>query len=282
MFTRTSPGIRNIHLFYSGSYVVIVEGPSDCPFWSNFFPNEVNGYRIKLKPVGGRLEVQNYINELLSNKVKFVVAIDSDYRFLLNCLHEDSRILETKHHSIENLMVCPSVIASIIRNLSHNTEYELLRADDWLNHFDQATHPLMIADLIIEKHNLGKQCVGENCFPFLTKNNNPIFDVDKINCFIQKLNLSQEEVDDMNERLEEVKPRFHIRGHFLFSAALCFISHEVKKIRKKSVSVSTDSLYAMLIASCESRIEIDPVLQGIRQQALLAANEVTHLLSQGS
>lgn len=234
MFSRTSSGIRNTHLFHSGFYVVIVEGSSDCPFWSNFFPNEVNGYKRKLKPVGGRPEVQHYINELLSNKAKFAVAIDSDYRFLLNCLHKNSRILETKYHSIENLMLCPSVIASVICNLSHDTEYEVLTADNWLKHFDEATYPLMVADLIIEKSNLGKQCVGENCSPFLIKNNNPIFDANKINCLIQKLNLSQEEVDEMNGKLKEVKPRFHIRGHFLFSAALCFISHEVKKIRKKS------------------------------------------------
>lgn len=228
------------------------------------------------------MEVQNYIDELLSNRAKFAVAIDSDYRFLLNSLHKNSRILETKYHSIENLMLSPSVIASIICNLSHDTEYEVLTASNWLNHFDEATYPLMVADLIIEKNNFGKQCVGENCFPFLTKNNNPIFDVDKISCFIQKLNLSEKEVDEMNKKLEKVKPRFHIRGHFLFSAALCFIGHEVKKIRKKPVAVSNDSLYAMLIALCEPRIEVDPTLKAMREQALSAAEEVTNLLSQGA
>jgi hypothetical protein len=230
--------------------------------------------------VGGRLEVQNYIDELLLNKAKFAVAIDSDYRFLLNCLHQDSRILETKYHSIENLMLCPSVIASVIRNLSHDTEYEVLTADDWLKHFDEATHSLMVADLIIEKNKLGKQCVGENCSLFLISNNNPTFDTNKIDRFIQKLNLPMEEFDEMGGKVEKVKPRFHIRGHFLFSAVLCFISHEVKKIRKKSVTISKDSFYAMLIALCESRIEVDPLLQAMREQALSAAKEVTNLLSQ--
>lgn len=282
MFSRTSSGIRNTHLFHSGFYVVIVEGSSDCPFWSNFFPDEINGYKRKLKPVGGRMEVQNYIDELLLNKAKFAVAIDSDYGFLLDRIHQDSRILETKYHSIENLMLCPSVMASAIRNLSHDTEYEVLTADNWLKHFDEATHPLMVADLVIEKNNLGKQCVGENCFPFLVGNNNPIFDVNKIDCFIQKLNLPVEEFDKMSEKVEKVKSRFHIRGHFIFSAVLCFISHEVKKIRKKSVTISNDSFYAMLITQCESRIEIDPMLQAIREQALSAANELTNLLSQGT
>ncbi len=280
MFIRTPSGIRNTHLFHSGFYVVIVEGSSDRPFWSNFFPSEINGYKRKLKSVGGRLEVQHYIDELLLNKAKFAVAIDSDYRLLLNRLHTHSRILETKYHSIENLMLCSSAIASVIRNLSHDTEYEVNTADTWLKYFDQTTHSLMVADLVIEKNNLGKQCVGENCSPFLVKKHEPTFNTTKIDDLIEKLNLPEEELDEMGRKLEEVKSRFHIRGHFLFSAVLCFIGYEVKKIRTKSVTISSDSFYAMLISLCESRIEGDPMLQAIREQALLAATEVTDILSQ--
>jgi hypothetical protein len=280
MFSRTSSGIRNIHLFHGGFYVVIVEGSSDCPFWSNFFPSELNGYKRKLKPVGGRLEVQLYINELLVNKAKFAVAVDSDYRLLLDCLHKHSRILETKYHSIENLLLCPSAITSVIRNLSHDADYEALTADSYLEHFDQATHPLMVADLIVEKNKLKKQCVGDNCFPLLAKKNDPAFDTTKINNLIEALNLPEEEFDKLSDELEKVKPRFHIRGHFFSSAALCFISHEVRRIRKKAVSISNDSFYGMLVALCESRIEVDPILKSIREQALSAAEEVTNLLSQ--
>lgn len=279
MFSRTLSGIRNTHLFHHGFYVVIVEGSNDCPFWSNFFPNEMNGYKRKLKPVGGRLGVQNYIKAIISDEAKFAVAIDSDYRFLLNHAYQNSRILETKYHSIENLMLSSPIIASAIRNLSHNTEYEEFKADNWLKHFDEATHPLMVADLIIEKNNLKKQCVGDNCSPFLIRNNNLAFDVNKIEGFVKELNLPREKFDEMSRQLEKVKPRFHIRGHFLFSAVHCFVSHEVRKIRKKSVTVSNDSFYAMLIPLCESRIEVDPMLQDIREQALSAAQEVTNLLS---
>ena len=140
----------------------------------------------------------------------------------------------------------------------------------------------MVADLVIEKNNLGKQCVGENCSPFLVKKHDPTFDTTKIDDLIKKLNLPKEEFDEMAKKLEKVKSRFHIRGHFLFSAVLCFVSHEVKKIRKKSVTIPSDSFYAMLISLCESRIEGDPMLQAIREQALLAPTEVTDILSQAT
>jgi hypothetical protein len=282
MFSRTSSGIRNIHLFHSGFYIVIVEGSSDCPFWSRFFPNELNGYKRKIKPVGGRLEVQNYINEILCNEAKFAVAIDSDYRLLLNCLHNHSRIVETKFHSIENLMSFPSNIASVIRDLSHDTEYEFHKVSSWLDKLDEATYPLMIADLLIEKRRIGKQCIGENCFPFLIKNGVPEFDFNKISGFITQLNLVDEEFSELDQNLKYFKPRSHIRGHFLFSAVLCFVSHEVKKIRKKSVSISNDSLFTMLISSLETNISTDLTLQDIQAKALLAAKEVTDLLAQGN
>ena len=282
MVTRTSSGIRNIHLFYSGFYVVIVEGPTDKPFWSELFPDEINGYKKKLKPVGGWPEVQTYIEQVLLNKGKFAVATDSDYRFLLNCIYQDSRIIETKYHSIENLMLCPSAITSIISTLSYELEYGVLTVNNWLNHFDEAMHLLMVADLIIEKNSLRKKCVGDDCSRFLISKNNPTFDTNKINCFIQDLNLLKEEFDEMAGEMDQVKPRFHIRGHFLFNAVLHFIQHEVKRIRQTSFSISNDSLYGMLIFLFAARIEVDPMLQAMREQALLAAEEVTNLLSQGN
>ncbi|QHG20713.1 DUF4435 domain-containing protein [Nostoc sp. ATCC 53789] len=282
MFSRTSSGIRNTHLFYSGFYLVIVEGTSDCPFWGKFFPSEINGYKLKLKPVGGKAEVQNYINEILTNESKFVVALDSDYRYFLGRLHENPRIIETKYHSIENLLLCSSTITSIIRNLSHNVEYEDSTVIQWLEYFDQTTYGLMLADILIEKNNLGKQCVGDNCFPFLLKKHNPIFDILRISDFVTTLNLPQNELNEIDRIMKEYKPRQHIRGHFFFSAVLCFISHEVKKIRNKSVSISNDSFYALSVSLCECCLETDTIFKNIQTQALLAAKEVTELLSQAT
>ncbi|MEG3922240.1 DUF4435 domain-containing protein [Microcoleus sp. T3_A4] len=285
MLTRTSSGIRNTSLFYRGFYLVIVEGQDDEVFWSKFFPAEINGYKRRFKRPGGRPQVQPYIDQLLSNEVlsdelHFAVAIDSDYSFLLNSLHQHSRIIETKSHSIENLILCPFVIVSAIRNLSYDTEYEILKVNYWLSHFDQATHSLMVADLTIEKNNLQKKCVGHSCKRFLIEEDNPDFDTNKIECFIQDLNLPRQEFNEMATEVGTVKPRFHIRGHFFSDAVRHFIRHEVKNIRQKNVNLPNDAFYAMVIALWEPRIETDPMLQAMREQALSAAEEVTNLLSQ--
>jgi hypothetical protein len=284
MLIRTSSGIRNTPLFYRGFYLVIVEGQDDELFWSKFFPVEINGYRRRFKPVGGRQQVQPYIDqilldEVLTDEVHFAVAIDSDYSFLLNSLYQNSRILETKYHSIENLILCPFVIISAISSLSYDTEYEIFKVNDWLSRFDEATHSLMVADLTIEKNNLQKKCVGESCEPFLIKEDNLDFDIHKIECFIQNLNLPTQELDEMARKVGTVKPRFHIRGHFFSSAVRCFIRHEVKKIHNK-FNLPKEAFFAIVMALFEPRIEADPMLQAMREQALLAAEEVTNLLSQ--
>ena len=284
MFSRTNSGIRNSHLFHSGFYLIIVEGSSDRPFWSNFFPNEFNGYKRKIKPVGGRPEVQKYIDIMLdSDEAKFIVAIDSDYRLLLNRLYNHTRIVETKGHSIENLMLFTFSITSIIQNLSHDIEYNVHSVNSWLAEFDVITYPLMIADLLVEKNNIGKPCVKENCFSLLIKNNVPKFDSRKINDFITTLNLDNEEFNELAQLLKDFKPRFHIRGHFFSSAVLCFISNEVKKTcNKKSLSIPNDTFYAMSIASLQSCIATDTILQDIQKKALLAVNDVTNFLSQNN
>jgi len=177
-------------------------------------------------------------------------------------------------------MLCSSVVASIVRNLSHDPDYEPSSVDSWLDHFNTATHSLMVADIVIEKNNLGKRCVGDNCSLFLMNKNSPSFDLAKIDAFLKKLDLPEEEFNTLSQKTKHLKPQFHIRGHFLSSAALFFVSHEVKKIREKSISISKDSFYALLISLCESRIQKEPMLQDIQEKALLAAKEVTYLLSQ--
>jgi hypothetical protein len=230
MLNRTPLGIRNTPLFYKDNYLVIVEAQADCSFWSYFFPSELNGYKIKLKPVGGKLQVQKYIDELLQHQAKFVVAIDSDYRLLLNCLYDHQRIVETKFHSIENLLICSVDIASIIRDFSHDPEYEDHSFESQLEKFDSEAYRLMLADVFIEKNKIGKQCVGDNCFPFLIKYHVPKLSSEKINNFITNLNLSDGELNELYQTLKEFKPRYHIRGHFLFGFVLCLIRYSGYRI----------------------------------------------------
>jgi hypothetical protein len=240
----------------------------------------VDGYKRKLKPVGGAA-VNKYIEEIYHSNANFAVAIDSDYRLLLGKLHNHPRILETHCHSIENLMLSSSNIVSIIRKKSRVTDYDIQDVETWLAHFNESLYDLMVADFVNEQNNLGIKCAGDNCFRFLERNHVPNFDNTKINYFIRSLNLPQEQLDKASQELKKYKPSLYRRGHFSSSAVLCFINHEVKKARrinKKNSCISNDDFYAMSVLCCEVSLSSSPLMQNFRDRAVNVAKEVVKIL----
>ena len=220
-----------------------------------------------------------YAECILNEDAKFIVALDSDYRFISGNLNNHTRILETQCHSIENLMFCAANIASIIRALSHNIEYSLNEVETWLEHFDKSIYILMVADFIIERDNLGKKCMGDNCSRFVEKSKGCLFVASEIKLFTQNLCLQQEDLDKTSLDMKHYKPRFHSRGHFFFSAVHSFVKCETKRLLGKSVTVSNDSLYALSVNSCQACCIDNSWLQNLRDQAVAAAKEVVGLLN---
>lgn len=281
MFSRTSSGIRNTDLFYKNQYLIIVEGQDDVPFWGIFFPENVDGYKRKIKPVGGQ-EIKKYVAEIYNNDANFAVALDSDYRIISGQIHNHPRILETPSYSIENLMLFSLSIAHIIRIKSRNIDYEVQQVETWLNYFNNITYILMIADFLIQEAQLGQECLGDNCFQFLEngKTKIPKFDEKRIREFVNDLDIAKENLEEAEKKLIKHKPFLHIRGHFFASAVLCFINNEVHKIRqtKTKKCISNDDFYAMAIMACENFLSVSEHLQDLHNKAINVAEEVVKIL----
>lgn len=277
MFSRTPSGIRNIDLFYRNQYLVVVEGQDDVPFWSIFFPKEVDGYECKFKPVGGS-EIKNYIDEIYKNNAKFAVALDSDYRLFMGKIYEHTQIIETFVYSIENIIISPQTLAKIIRIESRKEDYNIDNVETWFEHFDKTTHGLMIADYLIQKECLGKESLGKSCFRFLEnpKTKAPVFDIKKIENFIKSLSILEDLFKLAKEELKDYKPSQHIRGHFFFGASLCFLNHEVNRLRPNKVkrSIANDDLYTMLVLACKDSFSTCSELQNLHERAVQVAQEV--------
>lgn len=278
MVSRTPSGIRNTDLFYRKQYLVIVEGDGDRPFWKSFFPDDIDGYKLKLKAVGGKAEIEKYIKQILDNDAHFVVALDSDYRFIMGYLNKHNRVIETKAHSIENLMLCALNITNIIQNLSKNTDYEQEAVELWMKHFDEKLYSLMVVDYIIERNKIGRKCMGDKCNYFLLNNKSCELDGSKITNFINSLGISQEEILTAEESLKSYKPRLHARGHFFFSAVQRFVSCEAKRLSGKTVSVSVESFFSNAIDSCHLCLKENELLEELRSNSLIAAQEVVKRL----
>lgn len=281
MFSRTSSGIRNTDLFYKNQYLIIVEGQDNVPFWGIFFPEYLDGYKRKLKPVGGE-EIKKYVAEIYSNDANFAVALDSDYRIITGKINNHPRILETPSYSIENLMLFNLSITHIIRIKSRNIDYEVQKVEEWLDYFNDITYSLMIADFLIQEAKLGQECLGDNCFQFLEngKTKLPKFDEKKIREFLINLGVGREKLEEAEKKLMKYKPFLHVRGHFFASAVLCFINHEVHKIRqtKTKKCISNDDFYAMAIMACKEFLSVSDQLQDLNNKALNVAKELVKIL----
>lgn len=282
MFSRTSSGIRNTDLFYRNQYIVIVEGQDDVPFWSIFFPKEVSGYKCKLKPVGGS-EIQNYVDEIYAGNAKFLVALDSDYRLFMGKVHNHAQIIETFFYSIENIIINPQTLATIICVETRKDEYGTEAAESWFNHFDETVYDLMVADYFIQKECLGKECLGKSCLRFLenSKTKFPKFSSKKISGFIENLGLDKSKFELLRNELTMHKPSQHIRGHFFFGASLCFINHEVNRLRPNKVkrSIANEDLYTMLILACKDLVSSCSDLSKISEKAVHVAQQLVDQLS---
>jgi Protein of unknown function (DUF4435) len=282
MFIRTSSGIKNTDLFYRNQYLVYVEGKDDIPFWSIFFPPKIDGYQCKIKHVGGS-EIKKYITELCKEESRYAVAIDSDYRLFIGLTHDHNQVLETFVHSIENVIISPQSLLRIIRIKSRSEEYIIDSIESWLKHFNEATHGLMVADYLIQKTAIGKECLGGNCFRFLKneRKKEPFFDVEKIDLYIKSLTMPEALFSSAMEELKDYKPSQHIRGHFFFGASLCFMNYEVNKLRSNTAkqSISNDDLFAMLILACGNLVLACPELKNLSKRVMKIAQEVVKLLS---
>lgn len=282
MFSRTSSGIRNTDLFYRGQYLIIVEGQDDVPFWGIFFPENIDGYKRKFKPVGGG-EIKKYIEEIDNidnNDAKFAIALDSDYRLITGKLHHHPRILETPSYSIENIMLSALSIGYIISIKSRNIDYDIQQVETWLDYFNKTTYILMVADFLIQEAKLGKECLGDNCLKFLENGNTkaPIFDKNKIKEFVSTLGIAKEELDEAEKNLIKYKPCLHVRGHFFASAVLCCINYEVHKIKKTKKCISNDDFYAMAIMACKEFLYASDQLRDLHNKALNVTKEVLKIL----
>lgn len=276
MFTRTSSGIKNADIFYKGEYLVYVEGDDDKLFWSFFFPEKINHYKCKLKPVGGFPELKKYIEILLKEKnCKFAIATDSDYRKLQGKLYKHPKVLETETHSIENIILLSYSICQIIRCRSKEIEYPIDKVEKWLDYFNQETKKLMILDFVIQRDNMGQKCLKDNCLQFLKspKSKKPIFDKEKINNFIKKSGICTNLLNQELEKYTEYLPYYHIRGHFFASAVLCFVNDEVSQIKKqkdssnKPISIGKDDFIALANSTFKNIILENQDLQQLTAKA---------------
>ena len=121
MFTRTSAGLANEHLFYGVEYVVYCEGQTgqgdiaslDELYWSSVFSQF--GKNIKCKSSGSKPQLESLAKDIISNKVSnVIVAMDRDYSDLLGEELRHPQVIYTYGYSWESDIVLDFSISNAI------------------------------------------------------------------------------------------------------------------------------------------------------------------------
>jgi hypothetical protein len=134
-FTRTSSGLKNLHLFYNVDLIVYTEGGTslsvedvkarkfnsesiDSVFWNIIFSN-YKSESIKYKPIGSKATVSKIAKEIIQNNIKTVYAVmDQEFDMVYETNFSHSNIVYTYGYSWENDVWNKNAIFSIIETLS--------------------------------------------------------------------------------------------------------------------------------------------------------------------
>jgi len=266
----SSDALNTLSKFHKAKYVIYVEGDDDIPFWKAVF--QAFGLKdFKIKPAGGANEIEKYTRSIIDENAGIYVARDSDFKELLNKQDLHTRILWTYGHSIENTLYHPTQVAEIISIYARSQEFDASQAEIWLQNFANEFWALLVCEIGNEKYHKGIEILGKKCNRFLHSKKSHMPSKELIN---QKLDAVRKEIEN-SEYVEAEnllinatsrKPIFFlIRGHFLTNAVINYVKSEVKKISKKDLSLSEDSLFANLITALKSECVTNPSREDINR-----------------
>ncbi|WP_417700318.1 DUF4435 domain-containing protein [Pseudophaeobacter sp.] len=136
MFTRTSLGIGNEHLFHDVDFIVycegkVVEGEGsslDEVFWERVFVE--NGKAVHCKSMGGKSLVRPLAQKVVDDGISnVVVAMDRDYDDLRNQIIDHPQVINTYGYSWESDVILDFQFTSALSLFATTNRRQAIRAE---------------------------------------------------------------------------------------------------------------------------------------------------------
>ena len=257
-------------LFYNRKKTVYVEGDDDVVFWDSiFYGAKVEAY---IEEVGGRYELDKYIDKVVSGEASFFIAMDNDHSDFDFKSVDHVQIIRTYGYSIENSMYHHSNLNDIVRKFcrrQQDFEEDIL---DWMKEFSDNFYELLIYDIANHIYKKGIRVFGDNCARFLKTNSSIKVSKKKVVNFIDEISnsFSKNEITKVKRLLSKSKKEnwFHIKGHFLTLGVVNFVKHIVQVKCGYKCNISYDSLYALTVDNSNAisdRVDLVSVVKRIER-----------------
>lgn len=249
-------------LFFNKNISIYVEGKEDILFWDNVF-KPFSNYKYHIEETNGLEGLNNYIDKILNENAKIIVACDRDHSvFTKNKELEHPLIIKTYGHSIENTMYCVNNIENAIKRFSKTRKDFKSEIIEWYREFCHDCQVLLYYDIANKRFSKNTKVFGNKCNRLLENEHAIKLSNVKISRHISLIE-SNFKPKEIKECISLVKKdnrelRFLIKGHFLTNAVINYIKTTVYKETGTNVLISIDNLYSLMIGcivSCKTKCE---------------------------
>ncbi|MBP4051010.1 DUF4435 domain-containing protein [Chromobacterium violaceum] len=233
--------------FFEAECMVFVEGDEDIFFWETIFKEFP--MKVKIESVGGAPQLDIYIYKIYKGEINAIAARDSDH--LKYKLHHKN-IIYTKGYSIENTIYTAETIRGVART---SLRYQPLKISDvskWLINLETDMKELIALDRLNFQLKKGVKFFPEKCQKLMLNGRNGELCPQKINEISNNARIAIGVNDSAMEKVKQSVRIENLRGHFLASSVLSYISNLAKKL---SIKITMDSslLYAAALSYMDSK-----------------------------
>jgi hypothetical protein len=245
----SAEAVNVLNRFHRCERLVYVEGEDDVLFWEILF-NFFNFSNFKIEVKDGSCELDKFTERLIGEDLNIIIARDSDYKSLTGKLPKHERLITTYGYSIENTLYVSEAVVAITKLWIKDNGLKLSEFSEWIDELTDNLKELIYFDVTNDFYELYIDVIGDNCSRYMKSQSCANLDANKISKHLailqpnfceNKVNYVIELINDSEKTLWEI-----VRGHFLQSAILKYISSHITK-KGLSSKLSHDALYTNAI-----------------------------------
>jgi hypothetical protein len=247
--------------FYRVDKVLYVEGDDDVPFWEFMF-EKFEAPEVEVRQVGGKNEIQKYIDQIISGQLDAIAAVDSDFSPFIGTEHNHDLVIKTAGHSVENTLIGAKVLMKVARRTGRlqAKNATLEECQSWLEDFYLQCSALLINDLWDQCEGPKIGVIGDNSDRFFKSKQSDRICPYKIQEYLTSrgLEVDAELPADIASTITEaaINLQDFIRGHFLVSAAQRFVFLLVKR-KRAQISLSSAAFFGAINLAFESSFDAE-------------------------
>ncbi|VVE15654.1 hypothetical protein PCA20602_02870 [Pandoraea capi] len=241
--------------FYRCDKILYVEGDDDELFWAAIF-EACTGVKVVAESLGGSEELDKRISRIIEDDLDVLAARDADYGLISGRNIQDPRILYTYGYSIENTLYNSLAVAQIARLWTKGKNKSIGKiANEWLDRFYSILNDMIVYDFANDLHDCGVSVVGDSISKFSDKANPHELNVTQVQKHLkfcaQTISIAMLSAAE-NKLAANVRQRSDwLRGHFLTSAILQFVSAQIKQAGLAG-KISYNALYVSALQQFEA------------------------------